>query len=223
MSVDLVIFDCDGVLVDSEPISIAVLRDVIAAAGHDLDEATAYRLFLGRSMTSISETLVEQCGVRFDDTHLSSIRQLLFARFAEELQPIPGIRETLATLPHRRCVASSSKPERIRFSLQATGLLDLLEPNIYSATMVRRGKPAPDLFLHAAREMAAEPSGCIVIEDSPAGIEAAKAAGMRVLAFAGGSHAVPGALREAFDALKPDAVFDDMQLLPSIIAELGRS
>ena len=223
MSADLVIFDCDGVLVDSEPISIAVLREVIAASGHDIDEATAYRLFLGRSMTTIRETLAAHCGLAFDDTHLIEIRRLLFMRFAAELRPIPHIRETLLALRNRRCVASSSKPERIRFSLRATGLLDLLEPSIYSATMVRRGKPAPDLFLHAARAMAAEPSACIVVEDSPAGIEAAKAAGMRVLAFGGGAHAAPGALHEAFRALKPDAVFDDMRQLPSMVAEMGRS
>ena len=223
MNQDLVIFDCDGVLVDSEPISIAVLRDVIAASGHELDEATAYRLFLGRSMTTIRETLEAHCGLAFTEAHLGEIRRLLFARFEAELQPIQGIRDTLLALPNRRCVASSSKPERIRFSLRATGLLDLLEPNIYSATMVRRGKPAPDLFLHAAREMAAAPEACIVVEDSPAGIQAAKAAGMRVLAFAGGSHAAPGALLAAFETLGPDAVFDDMRHLPSLVAEVGRS
>ncbi|WP_421928095.1 HAD family hydrolase [Neoaquamicrobium sediminum] len=219
---ELVIFDCDGVLVDSEPISIAVLRDVIASAGCDIDEATAYRLFLGRSMTTIGETLVLRYGLRFTEEHLEETRRLMSARFRAELKAIHGIRETLLALPHRRCVASSSRPERIRLSLEVAGILDLLEPAIYSATMVKRGKPAPDLFLHAASQMAADPAACIVIEDSPAGIEAAKAAGMRVFAFAGGSHAGPGGLREAFETLGPDLVFDDMQRLPALLAEASR-
>ena len=215
---DLIIFDCDGVLVDSEPISIAVLREVIAAAGIAIDEATAYRLFLGRSMATISETLAVQFALTITDAHLADIRRELFDRFRRELRAIEGIREALEALPNPRCVASSSKPERIRLSLEVAGILELLEPHIYSATMVKRGKPAPDLFLHAARAMGALPERCVVIEDSPAGIEAAKAAGMRVFAFAGGSHAEAGGLRQAFGLLKPDLVFDDMRTLPALIA-----
>ena len=217
----LVIFDCDGVLVDSEPISMAVLRDVIAAAGHEIEEAEAYRLFLGRSMATITETLAERIGLSFTPDHLEAIRLQLADRFRAELKPVSGIREALLAIPHRRCVASSSKPERIRLSLKVAGLLELLEPSIYSSTMVKRGKPAPDLFLHAAREMSAEPAACIVVEDSPAGIEAAKAAGMRVFAFAGGSHAEAGGLRQAFGPLEPDLVFDDMRLLPSLLEKTG--
>ena len=219
MNEPLVIFDCDGVLVDSEPISIAVLREVIAGAGHEIDEDTAYRLFLGRSMTSISEALVDSVGLTITAEHLGLIRTELFSRFRAELRPIPGIRDVLTAMTQRRCVASSSKPERIRLSLQVTGLLDLQEPDIYSATMVKRGKPAPDLFLFAADAMGARPADCIVVEDSPAGIEAGKAAGMRVLAFAGGSHARAGALVEAFSRLAPDAIFDDMRQLPALLDE----
>jgi HAD superfamily hydrolase (TIGR01509 family) len=215
----LIIFDCDGVLVDSEPISIAVLREVIAGEGHAIDEADAYRLFLGRSMSTIRETLVARFGLDFTDVHLAEIRRQLFERFRAELKAIEGIREAILALPNPRCVASSSKPERIRFSLELVGLLDLLEPNIYSATMVERGKPAPDLFLHAAASMGVDPGDCVVIEDSPAGIRAAKAAGMRVFAFAGGSHALAGGLHAAFESLAPDLVFDDMRALPSLLAE----
>src|SRR5690554_6783659 len=102
MSEPLVIFDCDGVLVDSEPISIAVLREVIAGAGHEIDEETAYRLFLGRSMTSITETLVDSVGLTFTAEHLALIRTELFSRFRAELAPIPGIREVLESMPQRR-------------------------------------------------------------------------------------------------------------------------
>jgi len=115
------------------------------------------------------------------------------------------------------CVASSSQPERIRLALAVTGLLETLEPHIYSSTMVENGKPAPDLFLHTARCMGAEPSDCVVVEDSPAGIEAAKRAGMRVFAFTGGAHAKPCGLREAVLALKPDLIFDDMRQLPALL------
>jgi beta-phosphoglucomutase-like phosphatase (HAD superfamily) len=105
--------------------------------------------------------------------------------------------------------------------LATTGLLELLEPNIYSATMVERGKPAPDLFLHAARDMGAPPSACIVVEDSPAGVTAAKAAGMRVFAFTGGSHAGKAGLEASLAALGPDIVFDDMARLPELVARSG--
>ncbi|WP_157018911.1 HAD family hydrolase [Mesorhizobium xinjiangense] len=214
----LVIFDCDGVLVDSEPISIAVLRDVIAEAGGPIDEATAYDRFLGRSMASTCEILRGDFGIDITDAHLEFMRDELNRRFEAELQPIPGIRQTLTTLACARCVASSSKPERIRTSLRVTGLLELLEPHIYSATMVERGKPAPDLFIHTAREMGVAPTDCLVIEDSPAGVTAARAAGMRVFGFTGGSHAVPGSLKAALAPLGAETIFDDMAQLPSLVA-----
>lgn len=121
-----------------------------------------------------------------------------------------GIADALDGLDLRRCVASSSQPERIRLSLTLTGLIDKLEPNIFSAAMVAHGKPAPDLFLHAASQMGTDPENCIVIEDSPAGIEAGHRAGMAVFAFVGGSHAGTPGYRERIDALSPEVVFDAM-------------
>jgi HAD superfamily hydrolase (TIGR01509 family) len=153
---------------------------------------------------------------------LDQARAILNERFRRELKPIPGIRTALEKLSGPRCIASSSKPERIRLSLSITGLLDQFEPHIYSATMVERGKPAPDLFLHAARDMGVQPDECLVIEDSPAGVEAANAAGMRVFGFTGGSHALAGGLAAALALLEPDAVFDDMRLLPSLVAASGK-
>ena len=110
-------------------------------------------------------------------------------------------------------MASSSQPERIRLSLSVTGLIGRFEPNIFSASMVVHGKPAPDLFLHASAEMGVDPARCVVVEDSPAGIMAAKAAGMRVVAFTGGSHARTPRHRDALLDLRPDALFDDMREL----------
>ena len=119
-------------------------------------------------------------------------------------------------------MASSSHPDRIRLSLSLTGLLEMLEPHIYSASMVARGKPAPDLFLHAARDMGVDPMDCVVIEDSPAGIDAARAAGMRVFAFTGGSHAGNAALVAELATRSPDRIFADMRLLPDLLADKGK-
>jgi HAD superfamily hydrolase (TIGR01509 family) len=219
--VPLVIFDCDGVLVDSEPISFAVLRDVLSDAGVELSESRAYRQFLGKSMASIARMIADEFALELSDDHIEDIRTRLFARFAAELQPIPGIRHVLESLELPHCVASSSQPERIRLSLTKTGLIDYFEPNIFSATMVSRGKPEPDLFLHAAGKMGFAPADCIVIEDSPAGIQAAHSAGMRVFAFTGGSHATLSNLPEIVAGLKPTLVFDDMKNLPELVEALG--
>jgi HAD superfamily hydrolase (TIGR01509 family) len=147
------------------------------------------------------------------------LRDRLHERFRAELKPVPGIVETLEKLPAPRCVASSSRPERLRLVLGLTGLLSFFDGHIFSATMVKNGKPAPDLFLHAAREMGVLPERCLVIEDSPAGVEAAKAAGMRVFGFIGGAHAARYDLASALAALAPDVIFDDMLRLPELLAE----
>jgi HAD superfamily hydrolase (TIGR01509 family) len=219
---ELVIFDCDGVLVDSEPISLAVLVEALASAGVVMSEAEAHARFLGRSLKSMSEILHDDYGLAVDAAFLEAMRTALYARFRAELQPIDGIAETVDRLGIAHCVASSSQPERIRLSLAVTGLIDRFEPNIFSATMVSRGKPAPDLFLHASAAMGVAPAHCVVVEDSPAGITAAKSAGMRVVAFTGGSHARSPEHHEALYRLQPDALFDDMrELLQFVRNEKG--
>jgi HAD superfamily hydrolase (TIGR01509 family) len=218
MNPRLIIFDCDGVLVDSEPISMSVLLGVITGAGGAVSEEAAYLHFLGRSMASVRAVLLSDFGFTVTEDHLLIARREMRRRFAEELQPMPGMADALRRLDMPCCVASSGTLERIRLSLATTGLLELLEPNLYSATMVERGKPAPDLFLHAARDMGAPPAACIVVEDSPAGVAAAKAAGMRVFGFTGGSHAGKAGLAASLAALGPDLVFDDMARLPELVA-----
>ena len=217
----LIIFDCDGVLVDSEAISVSILVDLIARAGGSVSEAQAYSHFLGKSMASVREILKSDFALDLATGDLEGMRAEIWRRFAAELQPIPGIREALCALDQRRCVASSGSLDRIRLSLGVTGLLEMLEPHLYSATMVARGKPAPDLFLHAANAMGVAAADCVVIEDSPAGIDAAHAAGMRVFAFTGGSHAGHASIVEALATRRPDAVFSDMRLLPGLVAALG--
>ncbi|AZO04635.1 MULTISPECIES: HAD family hydrolase [unclassified Mesorhizobium] len=221
MTPELVIFDCDGVLVDSEALSVSALLGMIELAGGTVSEDAAYEHFLGKSMKSVREILGQEFGLEISDQHLTAMRVDLMRKFREELKPIPGIKEVLPKLGLPCCVASSGTLERIRYALDVTGLLPLLEPHIFSATMVKRGKPAPDLFLHAAASMRAHPRNCLVVEDSPAGVAAARAAGMRVLAFTGGSHAGNPGLKARLASTEPDSIFADMLQLPDLIAGLG--
>lgn len=217
----LVIFDCDGVLVDSEPLAMRALLETIAEAGLKIDTEEAYERFLGRSLAAISEILEQEFGVDLTHSALDRMRARLYEMFRSELKPIDGIERALDRLKLPYCVASSSQVERIRLALQVTGLLHRFEPYVFSASMVARGKPAPDLFLHAAHSMRADPAHCLVIEDSPAGVEAAKRAGMQVCAFTGGSHAKSHPLRSALETLRPAAVFSDMQQLSDFLEYSG--
>jgi len=213
----LIIFDCDGVLVDSEPLALRVLLEGIAERGVTIGEAVAYERFLGRSLASVIETVERDFGVVLETDALERMRDRLYVLFRKELCAVTGMAHTLEHLSVPYCVASSSQMERIRLSLELTGLASWFGDRVFSATMVAHGKPAPDLFLFAASRMHADPAGCIVIEDSPAGIEAAKRAGMRVFAFTGGSHARSAEHRARLEALWPDAMFDDMARLPDLI------
>lgn len=220
---DLLIFDCDGVLIDSEPISVAVIVDVLGGEGLPVDEDLVYQRFLGRSMSAMREVLRSDFDYVLDDALMATIREQMRGRFRAELKPVPGIAEALTRLPGRHCVASSSSPERLNLTLGLTGLLQYFQPHVFSATMVKNGKPAPDLFLYAAGQMGFAPRDCIVVEDSPAGVEAAKRAGMRVFAFTGGGHAARCNLASSLAALNPDVMFDNMLRLPGLLAEDARA
>ncbi len=215
----LVIFDCDGVLVDSEPLSVQVLVDALNRRGVEIDEDEAYARFLGRSLSTLAQILHDDFDHSIDAAFLEDLRHELYDRFRLSLKPMPGIAEVLDALDCTSCVASSSQLERIRLSLSLTGLLERFEPYIFSASMVENGKPAPDLFLHAARAMKTDPADCIVIEDSPAGIEAAQREGMAVFVFTGGSHAGAPGYRERIAALAPDVVFDAMPDLIHLVRQ----
>lgn len=218
---DLIIFDCDGVLVDSEPLAMRVLLETVAECGLVMAPERAYELFLGRSLAGITAMLQKEHGVNLDAYALERMRVKLYDAFRKELRPVDGVGSVLSSLTTPLCVASSSQVERVRLALQVTGLLPFFEGRIFSATMVASGKPAPDIFLYAAGRMGAEPERCVVIEDSPAGIEAARRAGMRVLAFTGASHASSPAHRETLSRLQPDLVFDTMEDLPDHLARLA--
>jgi HAD superfamily hydrolase (TIGR01509 family) len=184
---DLIIFDCDGVLVDSEVLSCRCLSEVLAGYGISLGLDQAFDLFLGRSMTAVLDHY-KTIG-RLDPEQFSAeLRAGVRAAFLSALCPIEGVSSVLEGLQVPHCVASSSDVDRISFSLSLTGLASHFDGRLYTSQMVERGKPAPDLFLHAAERMQADPSRTLVIEDSISGVRAGKAAGMTVWGFVGGSH-----------------------------------
>ncbi len=211
----LLIFDCDGVLVDSEPLACEVDADVLAGLGLPYTADDIAREFVGKSMRDMISRIEADHGCALPPDFAEQINRALFARFETDLKPIAGIREAVLSLPYPRCVASSSVPERIALSLRVTGLADLFD-HVFSATQVPRGKPAPDLFLHAAREMSTRPADCLVIEDSTAGVQAACAAGMRVIGFAGGGHCGPGHAEKLRNVGAP-LILDRMADLPEAV------
>lgn len=184
----LIIFDCDGVLVDSEPLSFDCLMDALHHHGWQLSREEAMARFLGKTVFAVRDGLAEAIGREPPADFVASLQQATLAHFRLHLQAMPGIKTLLAGLHMPVCVASSSTPERIHLSLQLTGLLDHFRGHIFSASEVPRGKPAPDLFLHASQQMGVAPDNCLVVEDSLSGIQAARAAGMQVLGFTGGGH-----------------------------------
>lgn len=197
---DLVIFDCDGVLVDSEVIASRVSAECFNEAGIMLSVDEAMAFGVGKSATILGAALEKEFGRSLPLNFIENRRARIMAAFTQELKPVEGILELLAALKLKRCVASNSHIDRVRHSLTTTGLSPHLEPHIYTSAMVERGKPAPDLFLFAAAQHDVRPDQCLVIEDSLSGVVAALAAGMPVVGFVGGSHIRPGhgdAMRDA--------------------------
>lgn len=188
MSTDLIIFDCDGVLIDSEVISARMLISELKGYGVDMDMAFVSRHFLGRSYPVVLREVRERWGVALPDRFEADYRARLLAAFQRELTVMPGAAATVRALGLPYCLATSSSPERLATSLEITGLAALFAGVCFTASEVARGKPAPDLFLHAAARMGARPARCLVIEDSLNGVRAGLAAGMEVWRFTGGSH-----------------------------------
>jgi HAD superfamily hydrolase (TIGR01509 family) len=189
---DLVIFDCDGVLVDSEPIFNRAHAAILWQCGYEITPEALGERFYGISDADMLAAIERHWGRPLPADYGERVAALLDASCEAELTALPGIHEALERMPAPICVASSSTPERIRKSLAIADLLDRFEPNIFSAVMVARGKPAPDLFLFAARAMRADPARTVVVEDSVPGVRAAVLAGMAVIGFRGGSHCPAG-------------------------------
>jgi HAD superfamily hydrolase (TIGR01509 family) len=206
---DLIIFDCDGVLVDSELLSCNALIECLRRHAIEIDLETAIDRFLGRSAQAVRDYCALH-GRRLPDDFLGELRVAVRAAFSDALKPIPGAAAVLRNLRNPYCVASSSDLERIDHSLRLTGLAQMVGGRVFSADMVRNGKPAPDLFLHAAASMGAAPGRTLVIEDSVSGVQAAKAAGMTVWGFVGGSHLASREGRGRLEAAGADRTFDRM-------------
>jgi HAD superfamily hydrolase (TIGR01509 family) len=217
---ELVIFDCYGVLVDSELIGCRVEAEELAREGISITAEAILERFTGATAAETFRTLAAEHGKALPDSFVARVKAEICAAFSRELQAIAGIAAALERIALPVCVASSSDPLRIEHSLRTVGLLERFAPHVFSAAEVARGKPAPDLFLHAARRMGATPGDCTVIEDSGRGVEAGIAAGMRVLGFAGGSHCRPGH-GARLQALGAERVFAEMSLLPELLADAG--
>lgn len=212
---ELVIFDCDGVLVDSERLAVRIDRRILAELGLAMTEQEIIDRFVGRSDTSITTELEALLGRRLAADWQDRFQHLYREVFAAELTPVEGVVEALDRIPLASCVASSGTHDKMRFTLGVTGLYPRFAGRIFSVSEVARGKPAPDLFLHAAARMGHAPETCAVVEDSRWGVEAARAAGMRAFGYAGGVTAAaklrgPGTV-----------VFTDMRDLPRLLATHG--
>lgn len=211
---NLIIFDCDGVLVDSEPLANRVLIQELHRIGVDMAYAEVCDRFIGLSLERCVRILAEDHGARIPADFIARVQRRTHEAFRGRLQPVAGVREALERIRLPLCVASSGEPEKIRLSLALTGLLGYFGDRLFSAAEVARGKPHPDLFLHAARVMRTRPARCVVVEDSRPGVQAAGAAGMIALGYAGRGN------RAELDAAGA-AVFDDMRQLPDLLGSLS--
>ncbi|MFF5975954.1 HAD family hydrolase [Streptomyces sp. NPDC012769] len=209
--VELVIFDCDGVLVDSERIYCRVDRDVFARVGAEFTEQEMAELFVGSSHDALTALVEQRAGRSLPVDWHEPFRHLYEEALDAELTVVEGVTDVLDALDVPFCLASNGSHASIRRNLTRTGLLDRFEGRIFSARDVARGKPAPDLFLHAAATMGVPPERCAVVEDSAYGVRAARAAGMRAFGYSGGlTHA---------DRLEGErtVVFEDMRRLPGLL------
>ncbi|AND15661.1 HAD family phosphatase [Rathayibacter tritici] len=209
--VDLVIFDCDGVLVDSEVLAVEVDKRICAEFGWELSTEEVVDRFLGRPASHFCSQLEEHLGRKLPLDWEEKYQPWYDEAFDAHLQAVPGIEAALDQLEFRTCVASSGSHEKIRKTLGHTGLLRRFEGRIFSSSEVLNGKPAPDIFLHAAHRLGHQPENCVVVEDSKYGVRAARAAGMRVFGYAGGL--TPASWLEAEGA----TVFTSMAELPGML------
>ena len=214
MGLELVIFDCDGVLVDSEPIANRVLAEQLHRVGVALPVSEVMRRFVGKTREQCLALAAEIRGRELPRRFGADWDAALFDALRKEAKPVAGVPEVLRGLAIPCCVASNGMPDRVRVTLDSAGVLRYFEGRIFTSSEVANPKPAPDLFLHAAASMKAAPAACVVIEDTPAGVRAARAAGMRVLGYIGGSASDPAVLER-----NGAVVFDDMSRLPGLLQQ----
>lgn len=217
MTYDLVIFDCDGVLVNSEPIANRVLAERLRMVGLTLSPDEIMERFIGRSRNGCLSLAAELLSRELPDQFAQDWDSALFAALEREVKPIDGVANLLARLEIPYCVASNSSPERMQISLRASGLLPLFSDRMFSSVDVPSPKPAPDLFLHAAKTLGAAPSRCAVVEDTATGVRAGVAAQMKVFGFVGGEHTSASALM-----LEGASTFERMSDLAALLSPVRR-
>lgn len=210
----LVIFDCDGVLVDSEPMVNRIFAEMLTEIGLPITYEETVQKFVGKSLADCLKIVERSLGRPIPANFVKRFKEREIAALNRELQPIPGIASVLDQLTVPKCVASNSSPRHIHLVLQLTELFHHFDGKLFSAAQVERAKPFPDLYLHAARQMGADPQACVVIEDSVPGVQAGCAAGMTVLGYAQRSN------RQALAAAGAQVIFEDMgQLIELLEAE----
>ena len=212
--VDLVIFDCDGVLVDSEPIANRVLADMLGELGLHLTQTQIFEHFVGYSIPDCLKVIERMLGRAQPPTFPSDLQARTFEAFRSGLTAMPGIEHALDHLGAPSCVASSGDHEKMRMTLGLTGLLPRFDGRLFSVTQVAHGKPAPDVYLLAASELGAAPAECVVVEDTPPGVRAGVAAGMTVFGFS--AHTPAETLRD----VGAYRTFSAMQSLPQLLRAL---
>jgi HAD superfamily hydrolase (TIGR01509 family) len=214
-----IIFDCDGVLVDSEMLSASVLMGMMAEIGLPITAEIFRSDFLGRSFANAASRAAARFGTPLPGDFQLKYRERLLGRMEHELRPMPGVSDMLESVAAPYWLATSSSPQRLELSMRVSGLAPYFADRCSTASEVQHGKPAPDLLLHAAARAGFEPASCLVIEDSEMGILAAQAAGMEVWHFAGGAHVKAGYQLPA--GVKPDRTIKDMQELATMLGAAG--
>jgi HAD superfamily hydrolase (TIGR01509 family) len=215
----VVIFDCNGVLVDSEPLATAVLSEEFNRAGFPVTPDIIARYFTGRRPAEMFAEVEIAAGRKLPSGFAATVAGATLRRFRAELRATKHAAQALSWLRGPKCVASSSSIDRIRLSLETTDLIGFFDPHLFSANDVRNGKPAPDLLLHAAGKMGVRPASCIVVEDSAVGVAAGVAAGMTAIGFAGGSR-VNYRTADNLRAAGARLVITDMRSLKGAVNEL---
>ena len=215
--IDLIIFDFDGVLVDSETMGCQIWSDVFAKHGMTVPARDIMEKYTGKTGTLICSLVEEEYGYHIPDGFLDEVNETTESIMIRELKTIPGVLETLPMLSIPMCIASGSRPKRLNMCLDATGLRPWFpDETVFSSHFVKNGKPAPDLFFYAAERMKVQPDKCVVIEDSTSGIIGAEAAGMHVYGFIGGSHCTPERGRQLTQS-GAELLFDDFTKLPTLL------
>jgi len=214
--IELVIFDCDGVLLDSERISCECAVAALQSVGLQIDIDTVFKRFVGVPRHDMAMQVAAE-GYPVGSNFAADLEHSIVEVFEQRLHSVRGVEQALSRLTLPVCVASGSPLSYVRRGLALTGLSRFFEPHLFSSSMVSRGKPAPDLFLYAAEQMGVAPEHCLVIEDSPSGVKAANAAGMPVFWFLGGSHIDLEKRPPDFASAHADLTFDSMPQLPDLI------